>query len=174
LTFASGGGIRALLFEIGISDSISIRAYDAGGMVMLIPNSHSAAGLSEPPGDFNSNYRNLKKLINRALKEGIPLEELRLVPRESGEPGRKLSRDDLLKLLKIIRNIKNRYEELLEPPVPKELERDILAKAPEDRLPWESEALDKIDHWRTVITEIRAQVQKELNDHLAGEFFRGL
>jgi hypothetical protein len=141
---------------------------------MLIPSSNSVAGLAEPPGDFNSNYRNLKKLINKALKQGVPLEELRLVPKKSGEPQRKLSREDLLKLLQVIRNIKNRYEELLEPPVPEELERDIRAKASEERLPWESEALEKIDHWRKVITVVRTHVQKELNDHLAGEFFRGL
>lgn len=139
---------------------------------MLFSFSDAAVGVSEPPGDFNSNYRNLKQLINKALKEGTPLEELRLIPRR-GSHGRErqLSRDDLLKLLQIIRRIRTRYQRLLYPPVPKELERDVLAKAPDQRLPWEAEALEKIEQWRDDVRRIREEVRKELNDHLKSEFF---
>jgi hypothetical protein len=142
---------------------------------MLFSFSHPAAGVSEPPGDFNSNYRHLKRLINKALKEGTPLEELRLIPKNpSTAPQRQLSREDLLKLLHIIRRIKTRYQRLLQSPVPRELERDIRAKTSDLRLPWESEALEKVEQWRHDVGAVRAQVQKELNDHLTGEFFRGL
>ena len=79
----------------------------------------------------------------------------------------------LLALLHAIRRIKTRYQRLLQCPVPHELERDILAKSPEERLPWEVEALEKIDQWREDVKKIRAHVQKELNDHLNAEFFRG-
>jgi hypothetical protein len=141
-------------------------------MVMLFSFSDAAVGVSEPPGDFNSNYRNLKQLINKALKEGTPLEELRLIPRRGSQGSeRQLSRDDLLKLLQIIRRIRTRYQRLLYPPVPKELERDILAKSPDQRLPWEVEALEKIDQWRGDVKRIREEVRKELNDHLNSEFF---
>jgi hypothetical protein len=144
-------------------------------MVMLFSFSHPAAGVSEPPGDFNSNYRHLKKLINKALKEGTPLEELRLIPKKpSAAPQRRLSREDLLKLLHIIRRIKTRYQRLLQSPVPRELERDILAKTAELRLPWENEALEKVEQWRRDVKAVRSQVRKELNDHLTSEFFRGL
>jgi hypothetical protein len=148
--------------------------FTAGGMVMLLPFSNPAAGVSEPPGDFKSNYKHLKKLINKALKEGTPLEELKLVPKHSGEPERKLSREDLLKLLQIIRRIKTRYESLLQSPVPKELERDILEKPQSERLPWENEALEKVDQWRKDVAALRGQVRKELNDQLNEAFFRGL
>jgi DNA-binding transcriptional MerR regulator len=142
---------------------------------MLFSFSHPAAGVSEPPGDFSSNYRHLKRLINKALKEGTPLEELRLIPKKpSTAPQRQLSREDLLKLLHIIRRIKTRYQRLLQSPVPRELERDIRAKTCELRLPWENEALEKVEQWRQDVSAVRAQVQKELNDHLTGEFFRGL
>lgn len=143
---------------------------------MLVSFSNPAVGASEPPGDFNSNYRNLKKIINKALKEGIPLEELRLIPKKpsSSEPQRQLSREDLLKLLHIIRRIKTRYQRLLQSPVPRELEKSIREKSPESRLPWENEALEKVDQWRHDVNSVRAQVQKELNDHLNSEFFRGL
>ncbi len=142
---------------------------------MLFSFCNPAVGVSEPPGDFSSNYRDLKKLINRALKEGTPIEDLNLVPRHSSaSPPRKLSREDLLKLLHTIRRIKTRYQRLLQCPVPRELERDILAKPPAQRLPWENEALDKVEEWRQAVCAVRAQVQAELNDHLKGEFFRGL
>ena len=36
------------------------------------------------------------------------------------------------------------------------------------------EALEKIEQWRTDVNAVRAQVQKELNDHLKHEFFRDL
>ena len=140
--------------------------------MMLLPFSDPANGVPEPPGDFKSNYRYLKKLINRALKEGTPIEELHLVPRQpSPERARELSRDDLLRLLNIIRRLKSRYQALLQPPVPHELERDILAKAVEHRLPWENEALEKIQRWRRDVRIARAAVQKELNDHLKRELF---
>jgi hypothetical protein len=141
---------------------------------MLFPFSDPAAGVSAPPGDFDSNYRHLKKLINKALKEGTPIEDLRLIPKNPGDPKEKtLSREDLLELLRVIRRIKSRYQRVLQSPVPRELERDILAKAPDDRLPWEDEALEKIEQWREDVKALRIQVRQELNDHLNSEFFRG-
>jgi hypothetical protein len=144
-------------------------------MVMLFPFSDPAPGVSAPPGDFGSNYRHLKKLINKALKEGTPLEELELIPKDSSRKiTRQLSREDLLKLLHIIRRIRTRYQRLLHQPVPKELERDILAKPPAQRLPWEEEALEKLARWRADVSEVREQVRQELNDQLKEEFFQGL
>jgi len=141
---------------------------------MFFPFSDSTPGVSEPPGDFNSNYKRLKQIINKALKEGTPLEDLHLIPRNpSSEKTRQLSKDDLIRLLHTIRRIKTRYQRLLQCPVPQELERDILAKAPEERLPWETEAIEKIEQWRMDVEKLRAQVQKELNDHLNSEFFHG-
>lgn len=142
---------------------------------MLFPYVDPADGVSEPPGDFKSNFRHLKRLINKALKEGTPVEELHLIPKHSSkQETRQLSREDLLRLLHVIRRIKTRYQRLLQPPVPRELERDILAKSPHQRLPWEQEALDKVDHWKKEVEAVRAHVRKELNDHLNEDFFRGL
>jgi hypothetical protein len=144
-------------------------------MVMLSPFSDPANEVSAPPGDFESNYRHLKSIINRALKEGTPLEDLHLIPKQisPGKHSKHLSQDDLLRLLHVIRRLKVRYEKLLQSPVPRELERDILAKAPEKRLPWEDEALEKQEQWRRDVKAVRASVRKELNDHLNAEFFRG-
>jgi hypothetical protein len=140
---------------------------------MLFPHSDQATGVSEPPGDFTSNYSYLKGLINKALKEGTPLESLHLVQKhsESKKPKR-LSREDLLKLLQSIRRIRSRYQRLLECPVPKELERDILAKSEEERLPWEDEALERIEQWRRDVASVRNKVRAELNEHLKKELFQ--
>jgi hypothetical protein len=144
-------------------------------MVMLFPFSDSSSGVSEPPGDFNSNYKQLKQIINKALKEGTPLEDLHLIPRPlSNKKTKQLSKDDLLKLLHTIRRIRTRYQRLLQCPVPKELENDILIKPEAERLPWETEALQKIDQWRADVSKVRSQVQAELNDHLNAEFFEGI
>jgi len=137
--------------------------------------SDPAAGVSEPPGDFKSNYRHLKHLINKAIKEGTPLEELCLVPKNPARTKpRQLSRQDLVNLLRIIRKIKFQCEALLVSPVPRELERDIRMKTPDERLPWEVEALEKVDQWQRDVETVRYQVRAELNDHLNSEFFRGV
>ncbi len=54
---------------------------------MLRSFSDPAAGVPEPPGDFNSNYRYLKQLINKALKEGTPTRKsTRSCPRKVPPP----------------------------------------------------------------------------------------
>ncbi len=142
---------------------------------MLFPFSDAAAGVPEPPGDFDSNYRHLKQLINRAIKSGTPIEDLKLIPKSSStKKPATLSRDDLLRLLKLIRSIKARYQTLLEAPVPEELEHHILAKEPMQRLPWETEALEKAEKWRNDLMKARALVRAELNDHLKTELFHSI
>ncbi|MDD3472550.1 MAG: hypothetical protein PHS86_07190 [Syntrophaceae bacterium] len=142
---------------------------------MLFPFSDAAAGVPEPPGDFDSNYRHLKQLINKAIKSGTPIEDLNLIPKSSSsrKPAT-LSKDDLLRLLKLIRSIKTRCQTLLEAPVPEELERDILAKEPQQRLPWETEALEKAEKWRSDLIRARALVRAELNHHLKTELFHSI
>lgn len=149
--------------------------FPVGGMDMLFPFSDAAAGVSEPPGDFDSNYRHLKQLINKAIKSGTPVEDLKLIRKSSStRKAATLSRDDLLKLLHLIRSIKSRCQTLLEAPVPEELERDIMAKEPTQRLPWETEALEKAEKWRSDLVRARALVRAELNNHLKTEFFHSI
>lgn len=142
---------------------------------MLFPFSDSTSGVSEPPVDFNSNYKQLKQIINKALKDGTPLEDLHLIPRPpANKKTKQISKGDLLRLLHTIRRIKTRYQRLLQCPVPKELEHALLAKSPEERLPWETETLEKVDQWREDVRKVRSHVQAELNDHLNAEFFEGI
>ncbi len=142
---------------------------------MLFPSHGSVAGVPEPPGDFKDNYQHLKNLINTALRDGAPLEALHLIPKDAGRKNPKtLTKDDLIRLLHTLRRIRTRYQRLLQAPVPKELIRDVLAKPPEDRLPWETEALEKQEQWQDKVRAVRARVQQELNDHLNDDFFHDL
>jgi hypothetical protein len=45
---------------------------------------------------------------------------------------------------------------------------------PENRLPWEEEALDKIEQWRKDVRAVRNQVRRELNEHLKKRLFKGI
>ncbi len=140
---------------------------------MAFPLSEQSPGVSTTSPDFDGNYKRLRKLINKALKEGPPLQDLHLIPKNPSQPDQKfLLRNDLLKLLGAIRKIRINYQEILSTPVPPELVRDIRAKTPEQRLPWEEEALDKADQWKEEVKVLRLHVRKELNDFITMEFFR--
>ncbi len=140
---------------------------------MAFPLSEQSPGASTTSPAFDGNYRRLSKLINKALKEGTPLQDLRLIPKNPSQPDQKfLLRNDLLKLLGAIRKIRINYQEILSTPVPLELVRDIRAKTPEQRLPWEEEALNKADQWEGEVKVLRVHVRKELNDFISMKFFR--
>ena len=140
---------------------------------MAFPLSEQSPGVSTTSPAFDGNYKRLRKLINKALKEGTPLQNLHLIPKNPSQPDQEfLLRNDLLKLLGAIRKIRINYQEILSTPVPLELVRDIRAKKPEQRLPWEEEALDKADQWEGEVKVLRVHVRKELNDFISMEFFQ--
>ncbi len=140
---------------------------------MAFPLSEQSPGVSTTSPAFDGNYKRLRKLINKALKEGNPLQNLHLIPKNPSQPDQKfLLRNDLLKLLGAIKKIRINYQEILSPAVPPELVRDIRAKTPEQRLPCEEETLDKADQWDGEVKVLRIQVRKELNDFISTEFFK--
>jgi hypothetical protein len=140
---------------------------------MAVPLSRPNPSDSATPPDFDDNYKRLRKLINKALKEGTPLQDLHLIPKNPTQAeDRVLSRNDLLSLLQGFKRIRTNYQETLSPPVPPELVRDILAKSPEQRLPWENEALEKAEKRKEEAKTLLIQVRKELHDFLKMEFFR--
>jgi hypothetical protein len=138
---------------------------------MAVPLSRRKPSVSTTLPDVDDNYKRLKKLINKALKEGTPLQDLHLMPMNLPQvEDMLLSRNDLLSLLQGLRRIRTNYQEILSPPVPPELVRDILAKSPEQRLPWEEEALKNAEKRKEEIESLRGRVRKELHDLLKIEF----
>jgi hypothetical protein len=138
---------------------------------MAVPLSRLRPSDSATPPDFDDNNRRIRKLVNEALKEGTPLQDLHLVPKNPPqEEDRFLSRNDLLSLLHSLKRIRITYQERLSPQVPPELVRDVLAKSPEERLPWEDEAFEKAEKRKEEVRTVGIQARKELQDFVKMEF----
>jgi hypothetical protein len=103
--------------------------------------------LSSIPSEFRENYRFLSELIACMDKNKSAANKLDLIGQESlYELRSKLNR----RQLKILNNYccHSVDPESLFPPVPAELEASIRIKKRSNWLPWEAEAIRKIELWR--------------------------
>jgi transcriptional regulator with GAF, ATPase, and Fis domain len=108
--------------------------------------------------DFNQNYRNLKKLIH-----ALRLENGNSVRKEifgEEERSRTLTKKDMKELFRVLRKIQNHYEECLTPPIPQELEKSIRNRDSSDWLPWELEAIEKVDSWLEELQDKKKSARK--------------
>jgi hypothetical protein len=105
--------------------------------------------LSSIPGEFRENYRFLSELINCKHKNNSAAQCLEKVlePRLCHIRG-KLNRRQIKILSLFVRDLENSEPESLTPPVPAELEAAILVRKRSTWLPWEAEAIRKIERWR--------------------------
>jgi hypothetical protein len=99
------------------------------------------------PAEFRENYRFLSQLICCKSKNSTAISPLNELCNKHLQALRgKLNR----RQLKIIKDfLLNPNSEGFEPPVPEELEASIRIKNKSRLLPWEEEAIDKIDKWRS-------------------------
>jgi hypothetical protein len=114
--------------------------------------------------DFNSNYKYLKKLIQDLKGENS--DSVRKELFGDSEQARPLNKKDMKQLSKFLRKIEHHYEELSNPPIPKELEKSIRGRAKEKWLPWEFEAIQKVDNWRSELEEKRVRARSMLESTL--------
>jgi hypothetical protein len=109
--------------------------------------------LSSIPGEFRENYRFLTELISCKDKNNSAAEELEnLVEERLCHIRGQLNRRQLKILNQFLKYAKSNDPELLSPPVPAELEASIRIKKRGTWLPWEAEAIRKIERWRTDIS----------------------
>ncbi|HMK33635.1 MAG TPA: hypothetical protein VK463_01115 [Desulfomonilaceae bacterium] len=109
--------------------------------------------LSSIPGEFRENYRFLTELINCKGKNSSATEELEnLMDERLSQLRGQLNRRQLKILNQFLRYAKDPDPELLCPPVPAELEASIRIKKRTIWLPWEAEAIRKIERWRSDIS----------------------
>lgn len=100
-------------------------------------------------GEFAQNYRFLTELIdceekNKAAKRVLKEIVHGRLPFTSGELNRRQG-----KIVKdYLRYLREKDSDQLFPPVPAELEASIKIRARSSWLPWEAEAVRKIDQWR--------------------------
>lgn len=120
--------------------------------------SHASKGNQLDSYDFNQNYRYLKKLIQELKTEDSASVRKELFGEEEGE--RKLTKKQMKQLFRYLRGLEHHYEECSTPPIPEELEKSVRAKESDEWLPWELEAIEKVDAWRSELQERRQDARK--------------
>ena len=114
--------------------------------------------------DACASYDYLKEIIKVASKNGWDMEGLVLVSKDlPANPDRPLPKRDFQDLNRRVRNILKCFSSALTPPVPLDLEKSIRARSKDNWLPWEAEAIEKIEAWRAEVKEIKPRILEELN-----------
>lgn len=108
-------------------------------------------------GEFGQNYRFLSELIGCREKNTEAAQGLEEIVRRQllGIRG-KLNRRQIKILNEFLRDAHSESDESFEPPVPEELEAAIRVKKRSTWLPWEAEAIRKIERWRSDLHAITA------------------
>jgi hypothetical protein len=126
--------------------------------------SRASAGTFLDSYDFNQNYHYLKKLI-----QDLKVENSTSVRKEIfGEDEREcnLTKKQMKQLFRFLRKIEHHYEECCSPPIPEELENSIRDRDSSEWLPWELEAIEKVDGWREELEEKRRNARQMLHSAL--------
>ncbi len=126
--------------------------------------SRASAGTFLDSYDFNQNYHYLKKLI-----QDLKVENSTSVRKEIfGEDEREcnLTKKQMKQLFRFLRKIEHHYEECCSPPIPEELENSIRDRDSSEWLPWELEAIEKVDAWRGELEERRLNARQMLHSLL--------
>ena len=114
--------------------------------------------------DFNQNYRYLKTLIQELKAENKEIVRKELFGEK--EPERTITKRDMKLLFRFLRKIENHYEECNNAPIPPELEKSIRSKDESEWLPWEAEAIDKVEAWCEEVEEKKRTAREMLNKTL--------
>lgn len=121
--------------------------------------------------DFDQNYRYLKKLIHALKVENEGSVKKEIFGQE--ERTRTLSKKEMKQLFRYLRTIEHNYAECCTPPIPEELEHSIRGKDDSRWLPWEMEAIEKVDCWRAELAErrrlARASLERALDNFRRGD-----
>jgi hypothetical protein len=117
-----------------------------------------SSGTSPEVNDFNENYRHLKKLI-----QALRVENGNSIKRElfgEDERERSLSKKEIKSLFRSLRKLEQHYTECFTPPIPEELEQSIRMRDNSKWLPWEMEAIEKVEAWRAALSERKLQARR--------------
>lgn len=107
------------------------------------------------PGEFGENYRFLSALISCKEKNNFAAERLDdLLGEQLRRIRGKLNRRQMRILNEYLKGGEDHDDECVVPPVPAELEASIRIKKRSAWLPWEAEAIRKIERWRGDINSI--------------------
>lgn len=117
--------------------------------VMKVDKSAQDTDLSSIPGEFRANYRFLSELINCKNKNDSVTKGLACMVDARFLQERSLLNRRQIKILKdFLMGLEKDDPECMAAPVPAELEASIRVRKRSTWLPWEAEAIRKIDRWR--------------------------
>ncbi|HTY23762.1 MAG TPA: hypothetical protein VMC85_11560 [Desulfomonilaceae bacterium] len=120
--------------------------------------------LASVPAEFRENYRFLCELINCRQKNSHVTECLeQVVEKRLCNLRGKLSRRQLQILTRFLKGLEGEESDLLAPPVPPELEASLRLRKRSTWLPWEAEAIRKIERWRADVSYIAHNWGENLN-----------
>lgn len=122
------------------------------GTTMEVDKPAQDLDLSSVAGEFRENYRFLTELINCKDKNNSATKELEsLIEKRLYQIRGKLNRRQLRILNQFLKGGNQEDSDSLSPPVPAELEASIRIRRRSGWLPWEAEAIRKIERWRSDI-----------------------
>jgi hypothetical protein len=127
--------------------------------------SHVSSGGVLDSYDFNRNYKYLKKLIEELKTENSVNFRKEIFGEE--EPDRTMTKKQMKQLFKFLRKIESHYKECCNPPIPEDLEKGIRKREASSWLPWEQEAIEKVDVWRAALQERKLHAREMFNRALA-------
>jgi DNA repair exonuclease SbcCD ATPase subunit len=131
-------------------------------MTQRASRASAAVRLDSP--DFDEHYHYVKKLIQEL--KGADHASLKKEIFGEDERNRNLTKKEIKELARSLRKIEHQYEECCNPPVPAELENFIRSRSVGDWLPYELEAIEKVDAWRTELKSRREQIRQMLQSTL--------
>ena len=113
--------------------------------------------------DSRADYDYLKEILKIAHKNGWDTHTLGLVPKDlPANPAQPLKRREFEERNRLVKTILKRFEKVLTPPVPPDLEKSIRSKNEESWLPWQAEAIEKLDAWRQETLKMKPAILREL------------
>ena len=122
--------------------------------------------------DFDHNYRYVKKLIQELIVQNQGSLKRDMTSGDERRPI--LTKKEMQDLARVLRRIELQYAEYARPPIPKALETSIRRRNDSDWLPWELEAIEKVDVWRIELETKKEKLQQMLNKALTKIHGRGL
>ncbi len=122
--------------------------------------------------DFDHNYRYVKKLIQELIVQNQG--SLKRDTAGGDERKRNLTKKEMQDLARVLRKIEIQYAEYARPPIPKALETSIRRRNDSDWLPWELEAIEKVEVWREELETKKEKLQQMLSKALTKIHGRGL
>jgi hypothetical protein len=114
--------------------------------------------------DAEQHYRYVKRLIQELKAD----DHTSLKKELFGEGGghRAIDQKQIKELFRVLRKLERNLKECCTAPIPDELEGSIRSRDGSEWLPWEMEAIEKVDAWREEVQEKRMQARQILDQAL--------